>query len=297
VKPPQLPGTSRHETILVGGRERGYSVFVPTGLPEGAPLLVVLHGSQQTGEGIRAATGHEFDELALRDGFVVVYPDGYRKGWNDGRLGSRTPARLAGIDDVGLFDALVGRLRTDHRLGPDVLAVGYSNGGQMLFRLLAEAKEPLVGVAVIGANLPVPSNSEFPPLTRPVRAVLIAGTADHTSPYRGGEVTLFGFSPRGRVTSTEETAATFAALHGADPVPLTRALPHRRDSGRTSVREAVYRKDGLPALIQYTIENGGHVVPTRRYRFPRIFGATTRDLDAPTAIWDFLAPGTRTAGG
>jgi polyhydroxybutyrate depolymerase len=127
--------------------------------------------------------------------------------------------------------------------------------------------------------------------------VLIAGTADHTSPYRGGEVTLFGFSPRGRVTSTEETAATFAALHRADPVPLTRALPHRRDSGRTSVREAVYRKDGLPALIQYTIENGGHVVPTRRYRFPRVFGATTRDLDAPTAIWDFLAPGTRKAGG
>jgi len=288
VSPPRLSGASRRDSILVGGRERGYTVFLPADLPDGAPLLVVLHGSQQTGEVVRAATGYEFDELAVRDGFVVVYPDGYRRGWNDGRLGSRTPARVAEIDDVGLFDALSERLRADHRLGPDVFAAGYSNGGQMVFRLLAEAKQPLAGIAVIGANLPVPDNRGYPQPTRPVPAVVIAGTADRTSPYRGGEVTLFGFSPRGRVTSTEETAATLAALSGADPLPVTRTLPHRSISGRTSVRLAVYRRQDVPVVAQYTIENGGHVIPTRRYRFPRIFGATTHDLDAPTAIWEFL---------
>lgn len=285
---PALAGTATPQTLLVDGRERSYTVFVPTALPEGAPLMLVLHGSQQTAAAVRAVTGYAFEQLAVRHGFVVAYPDGYRKGWNDGRRGSRTPARRAEIDDVALIDALVARLRSQYRLGPDAFLVGYSNGGQMVLRLLAEGREPLAGVAVIAANLPDVENRGYAPISRRVPALLIAGTADRTSPFLGGEVTLFGVSPRGRVISADATAAALAALHGATRDPDARTLPHRRDSGRTSVRELAYRVEGKPVVVQYVVENGGHVIPAATHRFPRIFGATTHDLDAPTAIWDFF---------
>ncbi|NND66036.1 MAG: hypothetical protein HKN19_00490, partial [Halioglobus sp.] len=63
-------------------RERSYSVYRPTILPDGAPAVFVLHGSMGSGVGMRAMTGREFDHIADREGLVIVYPDGFDKHWN-----------------------------------------------------------------------------------------------------------------------------------------------------------------------------------------------------------------------
>ncbi|MFA9216053.1 MAG: hypothetical protein ACEQSK_03010, partial [Sphingomonadaceae bacterium] len=45
---PQLSGTFSKATLEVGGLTRSYRTYVPKGLPQGAPLVLVMHGS---GEG------------------------------------------------------------------------------------------------------------------------------------------------------------------------------------------------------------------------------------------------------
>lgn len=48
-------------------------LYRPDTAPEGAPLVVMLHGCMQSAEGFAKLTG--MNELAKRDGFCVLYPD------------------------------------------------------------------------------------------------------------------------------------------------------------------------------------------------------------------------------
>jgi polyhydroxybutyrate depolymerase len=63
-----------------------YSPPIKPGHSGDRPLLFVLHGGGGTNRGMFRLTNGRFNELADRDGFFVVYPQGIDKSWNDGRL-------------------------------------------------------------------------------------------------------------------------------------------------------------------------------------------------------------------
>src|SRR5215470_18505829 len=81
-------GEATRHVGTVGGRERTFIEYVPKTLKPGAPLLFVLHPSGGDGASMRQYSNYEFDELADRHGFLVVYPDGFDNTWNDCRGGS-----------------------------------------------------------------------------------------------------------------------------------------------------------------------------------------------------------------
>ncbi|RWZ54811.1 alpha/beta fold hydrolase [Labedella populi] len=290
VAEPALSGSLGHEALQVDGMSRTYLSYVPADVPDDAPVLVVLHGSFQSGETIRTATGFEFDQLADARGFVVVYPDGYGQGWNDCRELAATPARQENVSDVRFINDIVAEMSDRYGTSADrYFAVGYSNGGQMALRLASEAPERLRGLALISANIPTADNNLCSDVGSDVPTVVMSGTADPISPFEGGPVTIFGFSPRGNVVSAAETTQAFVRSNGISAEASTHALAHRDESGETSVSVVDFREPGKAPVRQYIIEGGGHVVPTRIQGFGRIFGASTFDVDAPTEIWDFIA--------
>ncbi|MBY0238269.1 MAG: hypothetical protein K2X55_03035, partial [Burkholderiaceae bacterium] len=71
---PQLSGTVSKASIEVGGLMRSYRTYVPKGLPQGAPLVLVMHGSGEGPQEIRKGTGYAFERLADLHGFAVAYP-------------------------------------------------------------------------------------------------------------------------------------------------------------------------------------------------------------------------------
>ncbi len=75
------------------------------------PLVLLLHGGGGTGEGMEKLTLGGFNRLADREGFVVVYPDGIEKHWNDGRGLEAYRAHRENIDDVGFVSALIDHLK------------------------------------------------------------------------------------------------------------------------------------------------------------------------------------------
>ena len=79
------PRTEERRTLRVNGEDRAYLLYVPASWRGGqpAPLVLVFHGGGGRGSGIAPHTG--FSRLAEREGFVVVYPDGLNRRWNDGR--------------------------------------------------------------------------------------------------------------------------------------------------------------------------------------------------------------------
>jgi polyhydroxybutyrate depolymerase len=89
--------------------------------------------------------------------------------------------------------------------------------------------------------------------------------------------------------STQETMEYFARLNGQDGSPETTRLPHVKASDPTSVDRVAWTAPGKPPVILYTIHGGGHVVPQPFYRYPRVVGRMTEDLNAPDVIWEFFS--------
>jgi len=295
------PSTRRHAAdsaaidvvqggTTVQGHVRTWTAVVPRQRPARPALLVVFHGSNQNAERMRRASGHGFDRVAGEQGVVVVYPNAYRGLWNDSRAAADSPARAEGIDDGALVEAVVTGFTASHGIDPArVFAAGFSNGGQLVFRLAAQLPGRFAGLAAIGATWPTPDNHLGPTPVEPVAMLLMNGTADPIVPFGGGVISLFGFKPRGTALSAPDTAHLFARLNGITAAPVVSQLPHRHGSGKTSVTLTSYLQQGHQPVLDYTVVGGGHVVPNPRHSALRILGRTTHDVDAPAAVWNFFS--------
>jgi polyhydroxybutyrate depolymerase len=180
-------------SIDVAGRHRTYTLAEPPGAGPRSGLVLVFHGSNQTGEKFRAFTGNSFDSLAAAGGAVVAYLDAYKGHWNDARAASSFAARTENVDDVAFAEAMISKFQVTHQGGiPDVYAIGFSNGGQMVIRLVHQVPVLLTGAAVISATQPAPDNfllAAAPPAALPV--LLVHGTGDPIVAYEGGQMSLW----------------------------------------------------------------------------------------------------------
>ncbi len=170
-------GSSVH-SINVGGLNRSYWVYKPTGLPAAAPLVVMLHGGFGSGEQAERAYG--WDQLADSQKFVVAYPDGIARAWNVHGCCGR-PSH-DGIDDVGFITAMVDEI--GRGIGIDrsrIYATGISNGGMMSYTLACNSSV----FAAIGPD----SATQLDPCgsPHPTSVMHIHGTSDRLIRYEGGE--------------------------------------------------------------------------------------------------------------
>ena len=84
--------------------------------------------------------------------FLVVYPDGYRSSWADGR--GPSPAEAAGVDDVRFISELIDKLRGEFPIDVNrIYATGISNGGFMSDRLACELSAKIAGIGVVAATM------------------------------------------------------------------------------------------------------------------------------------------------
>jgi polyhydroxybutyrate depolymerase len=283
---PALSAGIHADSVRVQDRARSYLVYLPPHRRARAPLLVLLHGSKQTGEGLRKATGYAFDKLADQHGFVTVYPDGYRRRWNDCRAAGRYAARKLQVDDVGFVLALIEQLRVRADIDPTrVFLAGYSAGGQLAFRIALERPDRVAGIAAFSASLPTSQNWACHVVGKPVPVLLVNGTRDRINPYQGGKVTVFGFASRGMVRSAQASAEYFADLAGVSTLERVRL----GESDDTWIEQLRWYEPGATEVMLLTVHGGGHVVPGPDAAFPRILGPVSPALDGPGEVWRFFS--------
>ena len=284
---PRLSGTVTRGTIDVGGMKRTYLTYVPQQLRNGAPLVVVMHGSGESGARMRSATAYAFDRLADEHGFAVVYPDGYEGYWNACNVVGDYDANKLNLDDVGFLTAIADKLIAGIGADPGrVFAIGISRGGSMAIRLALEAPSRFRAVAAVSASVPTPDNFKCRPVPRGTSSIMIMnGTKDPIVPFDGGEVRFFGLLKRGKVRSSRASAQYFADLNniaGAPDINETRAS----DGIRV---EQVFWHNGSPVEIELVvIHGGGHGIPQPYLRYPRIMGPTAKEPNGPAMVWDFF---------
>ncbi len=271
-------------SLEIGGRTRTYLIHVPSKYNSlsPAPLLLALHGRLGDGKGMASLT--HLSQVADQYGFVVVYPDGYQRGWADGR--GATTADKADVDDVAFLSTLIATLSGTYALDSQrIYVTGISNGGFMAQRLGCDLSAKIAAIAVDAATFPVDLADRCAP-SHPMPMLLFNGTADPLVPYGGGVVA----GDRSEVFSAQQTAARWAALATCAPTPTSVTAPTLVNDG-TSVSYLTYTGCANNAQVRfYTIDGGGHTWPGGVQYLPAsVVGKTTHNLDASQTLWAFVS--------
>lgn len=275
---------NKSHSLVIGGYERTFIYHTPNHLTANPKLVIVYHGSGLKSFMMQIFTGHEFDLLADKtQDAIIVYPQGYLHNWNDARKTAPFPAKKLNMDDVTFTKEIITYFKDKYHIDTtQVYAVGYSNGGQMAFRLAATVPDLFAGFATIGSTLPAPGNYLFTGHTQqPVSIILINGQQDGIVPYNGGEITLNGQS-HGMGESAPSTAAYWRAAAGATQIST-------QHYGSTAIQTNYYNKDNHKKVSFVSIKDGGHNIPNKHFRlYISKLGYMNKDVDAPVVIWDFF---------
>lgn len=281
VQGPAQPGWSAR-TLVSGDRERCYHLYVPPGYDPAQPVPVVvsLHGFLSNPNSHATISG--WHELADREGFLVVYPQGtsFPQRWNAG-----TTWGTAGVDDVQFFHDLLDDLSAvaavDHS---QVYVNGFSNGGGMSVRIGCEMADRVAAIgSVAGAVVDLQDCSP----SHPVPVMAFHGTADPVVSYEGGDMRGRPLRQGAELTQAptyflgaEGWVAVWAEGNGCAPTP--EVIPPQGDvQGRRYIG-----CDQDAEVVLYTIEDGGHTWPGGQ-PIPGV-GKTSRDIDATDEMWRFF---------
>ncbi len=288
---PALAGKFRHETLVAAQHQRTFSFYVPDSVTKAPALIFVLHGSYGDGAGMRKFSHFQFDVLADHEGFIVVYPDGYKNFWNDCRKSADFASNAENIDDPAFFRAMV-RFFVErfHADATRVYALGVSNGGHMIYRLALETPETFAALAAVAANLPVESNLDCQPSQRPISIAILNGTNDPINPYNGGLVKLFGNSSRGVVRSTAETVKYWTGLAGAVAPAAAQRLPELDGNPNTWIDRQIWRGRDDVEVRLYSLHGSGHVLPSRTSSImDYVLGGAAADMESAPELWEFFS--------
>jgi polyhydroxybutyrate depolymerase len=273
-------------TIMVNGVEREYIIYKSSSLLPQVKYPVVLdfHGGGGNAKGTEKSFG--FDNIADIKKFIVVYPEGINKGWNDGRKGDKLQHTA---DDVAFVSQLINKLIMEENANPArIYAAGISNGAFFSIYLACKLPGKLKAIAAVCGNI-LEDNKDSFALPMPVSLLLINGTGDPLVKYDGGAI-VSERAKRGKSTSTDFTISKWLKADKISAPPVKGIMPDNdRNDGCTATKYTYAGGVDSISVVLIKIENGGHTWPGGRQYLPKfIIGKVCRDFNASEVIWDFF---------
>ncbi len=94
------------DSVLIEGHYRVFHFHKPPESVHRASLIFVLHGSGGNGLGMMN-TAAKMEQQANAKNALVVYPDGYKRYWNECRKLSPAEANVENINEQSFFDGMI----------------------------------------------------------------------------------------------------------------------------------------------------------------------------------------------
>jgi polyhydroxybutyrate depolymerase len=275
--------------IIIEGIERTFDFYVPENLSSSPSLVFLLHGSDGTSQLMRYLTNYEFEKQAnQRNNFILVYPQGFEKHWNDCRGTATYTANTSNINDISFFKEMISFFNQKYIIDEGkIYSIGYSNGGQMCLKLAFELPEIFTGIGVYTANIPELANNDCNPKNLPISTIIINGTEDPINPYGGGLVIIEGDSSRGSVLSSMQSFEYFKNL--LPDKCLEQSLISNPYSEMVSELSASCSNSGYQVKL-IKIQDGGHTMPliSKPPYLPARIGKTETSINSAKLILDFF---------
>jgi len=238
--------------------------FAPTDLPQGAPLVVVLHGCTQNAAVYDRGSG--WSRLADQAGFAVLYPEQQRANnpnvcfnWfkpDDTRRGSGEVLSIRQTIETMVASHGIDRQR--------IFITGLSAGGAMATAMLATYPEVFAGGGIIagiayGSALTVPEafdrmRGHGGPSPKRLQQ-LLAGASSHEGSWPRVSIWQGSADQTVSASNADAIVAQWRVVHGLEKAPTL----SEKDCART--RLAWCDKAGLTKIEMNTIAGMGHGAP------------------------------------
>lgn len=259
-------GTSATHTLVSGGVQRSYELFIPEAYEPGeqTPLILAFHGRKGTG-----ATLEQFSGLS-EVGAIVAYPDGISVAGNTAWAGAPYSPEE---DDVLFVKDLLNQLQSEICVDPDrIFATGKSNGGGFAALLACQLPQRIAAFAPVAGAF-YDQSTVGCESGRAVPMLDFHGTGDTIIEYDGG------------------------VSHGAAFPAITDWMQRWVDNGRcadffetmigtdVTVQSWTNCVRGVD-VVHYRVAGGGHTWPGEQGNSGP--GFATQTVSASTVMYDFF---------
>ena len=268
-----IQGQIISDSLLIDGNYRSFVFKKTPSLEKGSSLVFVLHGSGGNAKDLMDRTATLLQKTS-NENVLFVYPNGYKKYWNECRKMASSLANKENINEEGFFDAMINYFKKQYNIDTKkVFAVGTSGGGHMCYKLAITMPEKFKGVTAIIANLPAEENMDCSNANVPISVMIANGTADATNPYEGGMMQGGSFI-MGTVRSTDNTFHYWSKLAGYQAEPIKQSLPDNDPADGKIIERYTFDSKGKPEVVLLKIIGGKHDYPN--------------DIDIHVEAWEFF---------
>ena len=261
-----------HDSFLIEGHYRIFHFLKPP--HPNASLVFVLHGSGGNGERMRDAT-RKLEAVAGTENILLVYPDGYKRFWNECRRTANSEANHEDINENAFFGNMIDYFKLKYEINEKhVFAVGTSGGGHMAYKLALTMPDRFSAITALIANLPDTNNIDCPERHIPIPVLIVNGTEDKVNPYQGGEVIIGNNLSLGLVRSTDRSFHYWSMLAGYRNKPKKKLLPDTDPNDGKTIEQYTYKKGKRPEVTLLKVIGGKHDYPN--------------DIDVHLEAWAFF---------
>lgn len=267
-----------YDSMMFEGLQRTFYVHLPEDYnsSNSYPLVFAMHGGGLLGyEGIEGQS--QLSELSDLESFIVIYPEGVKtRGFRTWNAGDCCPsATIFGTNDIGFIIALLDKLMLELSVNSKkVYAAGFSNGGQLAYKLANQYPSKFAAVSAVAGVL---QDFPFNP-SQKVPIIHFHSYRDATAPYNGG------FSDAPNIDfdfpSVDSTLLLIANDYNCGQIKQTIF-----SDGMTYDFFRYSDCDNDVVIDLYVSQDGGHTWPGGQ-AFPNV--DVTNHFIASTLMWEFF---------
>jgi polyhydroxybutyrate depolymerase len=241
--------------LVVNNTNREYIIYVPENFTgtSSLPLLLSFHGLSSNMNFNYDYTN--FSELAERENFIVVHPNGIDNRWT---------VSATNNPDIDFIEALLDQLENDYNIASNrIYSTEMSNGGNFSFTLACGLNDRIAAIAsVTGLMLQMAIGDCIP--SRPLAVLHIHGTEDLIANY--------AFVQGGLDFWTDH--------NNTNDFPIISDIPNIDSGDGSTVKRFEYLNGNSNVEVQHLkISGGGH-------EWPGFSG--NMDINASDEVWNFV---------
>ena len=252
---PNVPTGKMIKELTVNGITREYIIYIPENynVTTAFPLLLSFHGLSSNMEFNYSYTN--FDELAERENFIVVHPNGISNTWT---------VSANDDTDINFIVALLNQLEEDYNIESNrIYSTGMSMGGFFSFSLACRLSDRIAAVASVTGSMYQPAINNCSPV-KPMPILQIHGTEDGTVQY----------------SSVAGLLDFWTSHNNTDDLPIIFNIPDSDTGDGSTVERFEYLNGDSDVEVQHLkITGGGH-------EWPGFQG--NMDINASEEVWSFV---------
>ena len=260
-----------NENMDVGGTNRTYVQYLPTGFDPGTeslPVVFCLHGLGDVATNI-ANIG--FNPIGDTARFISVYPQGLTNGFGQTSWSNGTQLLSTNAEDIAFFHQLIDEMVLTHNADPTrIYMTGFSMGGIMCHRLACSLNDRVAAIGTMSGTMSTADmNSCTPSYATPVMHV--HGTADGTVPYDGAALPSLEL--------VQPTIDFWRDVHTCAATSDSTQLPDIASDGFTVDRFVYQSCNPLASVELWRVNGGDH----------QYFYEPLNDFTEAVELWHFLS--------